>query len=498
MRLSDANLCLRDIDLGGLDAESDYKLAEDFVATSYVTSAIEGRRTLFLGRKGSGKSALFMQLPKLLDEHQIYSVVVSVTPDQYAWAALKQYQEQGLLAEQAHTNAWKLTLAIEVAAKIVSLNREWPPAAQGSVDVLKQFISTNYGTELKPGLLSTATSVVKGLKSFNLSAFGFGVGLDRGDTEQPLTPSVISALIESLRAPLAEQPGVIELDRLDDSWDGSEASQTLLVGLLKAAKDINDGFAGPSLVESPLRVLVFLRSDIYDGLQFDDKDKHRITEEHISWTSEGLREMLTRRLPEGVGADDIFEQGEMRGRVSPFNYIVKRTFLRPREVLQFVQECIAQSERSASEIRKDDIRAAEDRYSRWKVDDLKQEYRKVRPEFEVLLEALRQEVHRYDTLQDLEELLAKKAPTEVDRLGRRRALELLFEASVIGIRLRGAGHTRFKADDLDLSLPSSGTVYVHQSLYKGLNIVEARASEGQALVEAPVEEDDSVREGQQS
>lgn len=491
MKLDEAGLTLRDVDLGGFDAESDYKLAEDFVATQFVEAAVEGRRTLFLGRKGSGKSALFSQLPRLLREAGRTTAVVPVTPDQYAWSALKQYQEQGLLPEQAHTNAWKLTLAIEVAAALVKLDREWSDESSDAIATLSAFIESNYGQNLKPGLLSTATSVVKGLRSLNLSAFGFGVGFDR-EVEQghPMTPAVISALVETLEAPLQEQAVLVQLDRLDDSWDGSMESQTLLIGLLKAAKELNDRFMAPSQAESPLRVLIFLRSDIYDGLRFDDKDKHRPTEEHIVWSVDGLREMLSRRLPDDVEADDILEDAEMRGRITPFNYIVKRTFLRPREVLQFVQECLGRADPGSSVITKDEIRAAEDRYSRWKVDDLKQEFRKVHPDFEELLEALRQEVHRYDAIEDLQNLLREKAQTAVERLGARRAVELLFEASVIGIRLRGAGQTRFKSDDLDLSLPATGTVYVHQSLYKGLSIVEARAPDSHDRTE----EDDAVRD----
>jgi ABC-type multidrug transport system fused ATPase/permease subunit len=65
MRVDELGLTLADIDLGGIDAESDPGLEEYFVTTPYVLNAFSGRRTLFLGRKGSGKSALFTQLPRL-------------------------------------------------------------------------------------------------------------------------------------------------------------------------------------------------------------------------------------------------------------------------------------------------------------------------------------------------------------------------------------------------------------------------------------------------
>jgi energy-coupling factor transporter ATP-binding protein EcfA2 len=488
VKLADAGLTLGDVDLGGFDAESDYKLAEHFVTTAYVESALAGRRTLLLGRKGSGKSALFRQLPRLVEAQGLPTVVIPLTPDAYSWSALKQYQEQGLLPEHAHMNAWKLTLAIEVAGRLISMEHTWSNDASESIKRLESFVRENFGT-LEPNLLTTATGLLKGLHSLNLSAFGFGVGVQRNGTDsQPITPAVIAALLDTLAAPLEEQQVIVEFDRLDDSWDGSAESQSLLIGLIKAAKDINDRFGFGN--GSQLRVLTFLRSDIYDGLRFDDKDKHRPSEEHILWSMDGLREMLTKRLPESLSADELFEEGEMRGRITPFNYIVKRTFLRPREVLQFVDQCIRHEGAEAIEVSKAAVRSAEDLYSKWKVEDLKQEFAKVSPDFEALLEALRQEFHRYESIEELEALLRSKAEAIVERLTPRGALELLFEASVIGVRLRGAGSTRFKSDDPELTLPASGAVYVHQSLYKGLNIVEARRPAEESTEEDRVFEDE--------
>jgi len=222
-----------------------------------------------------------------------------------------------------------------------------------------------------------------------------------------------------------------------------------------------------------------LRADIYDSLQFDDKDKHRPLEESITWTSELLREMVNERLPDKVTVDELFEAGEMRGSIAPFNYIVKRTFLRPREVIQFLQECVRRSPENSTEIRKDTIREAEEKYSVWKVEDVKQEYRRVHPSFENLLEALRQGFHRYDSIEEFEAHLRERVPNVVNELGLREAMKLLFDASVIGVRLGNAGTARFKCEDSDLALPASGGVYVHQSLYKGLNLREKRAGESE-------------------
>ena len=473
MRLDELGLTLADVDLGGIDAESDPRLEDYFVTTPYVHNAFSGRRSLFLGRKGSGKSALFSQLPRLAEiPISKDRSVTLLTPDQYSWSALKRYREQGLLDEHAHTNAWKISLAIEISASLLNVQKDWNPAARAALSKINRFLTDNYGT-VSPGLLNTVKSLLKGLEEFNLSAFGFGMGMSRHSPEQSLTPAVAEELLKLCQVALEEHNLILGIDRLDDSWDGTEDARSLLVGLLKATKELNDRF-GILGTGSGLRINVFLRSDIYDDLRFDDKDKHRATEEHILWSPGLLREMVQRRLPLGLRVDELFEPGEMRGSVAPLDYIVKRTFLRPREVLQFLDECLRKAPRDGTVITKDNARSAEERYSSWKVADLKQEFSKVFPDFDRLLECLRQGFHRYDTLGDLQSVLRRKSPDLVEKYGTRTLVETLFECSVIGVRLRDAGSTRFKAEDVDLVLPSEGAVYVHQSLHKGLTIREAR------------------------
>lgn len=476
MNLRQAGKTLQDVQLGAPDAEADRMLAAYFLKTPHVEAALRLRRTLFLGRKGAGKSALFTQLPRLVSEAGHTSTkVILVTPDQYAWSALRQYQEAGLLPEQAHANAWKFTLAIEAGVALADITEESLASADAiaALKRLKQFVRENYG-DTAPSILKTAGQILKGIRSFNLSAFGFGAGMSRAIEDQPVTPQIIESILAAVAAVATEVDIVIALDKLDDSWEGSDQSKQLLIGLLKASKDINDKYRGESMA-SGLAVLIFLRADIYEGLRFDDKDKHRSTEESIDWTPELLKDMLQERLPTGVGVDELFEPGDMRGSIAPFNYIIKRTFLRPREVLQFLDECIRKAGATSVQISKDQIRYAEETYSSWKVEDLKQEYRRLYPEFEDIVETLRQAQHRYDTFSEFEEHLKSRAPKLVEELGVRKIIERLFNASAIGVRLADTGSPRFRSEDSDLMLPAVGAIYVHQCLYKGMNLREKRA-----------------------
>lgn len=471
-RLTQLGKTIADLDFGGIDAESDRDLEKYFVDTPHVRYLYSGRRTQLLGRKGSGKSALFTQIPRIASALPTSPLTVLLTPNQYAWSALRSYEEQGLTAEQAHTNAWKFTLIVEAVGALAKSETDWTGDAKSAIAVLRNFLNDNFG-EINPGLLKSATSIIKGISSFNLTAFGFGVGIDSGREQQPITPSIIEELSALLSRVVAQRPIIVALDRLDDSWDGSDRARSLLIGLLVAAKDLNDR-VGSAVPGEGMRIDIFLRSDIYDVLKFDEKDKHRQLEEWIVWTPDLLREMVNRRLPEGLDVDDIFEAGDMRGSIPPFNYIVKRTFLRPREVLQFLDEAQRKAAPTATEISKDDIRAAEEKYSKWKVDDLRQEFDKAFPDFGRLLECLRQQVHRYDSIEDLKLMIESRDAELAETHTTQALVERLFEYSVIGIRLANQGSTRYKAEDSDLTLPATGAAYVHQSLRKGLAITEAR------------------------
>ncbi len=475
MNLSEKRITVKDIDLGTVDAEADQRLADYFINTPQVNEALSFRSAHFLGRKGSGKSAIFTQLPRLTKDRYGDAAQVSLmTPDQYAWGALREYTEQGLLSEQAHTNAWKFTIAVDAAAALLEVSEDQlDEAPRKALETIRSFVTSNFGGDT-PTPTNTAKRLLKGLGAFNLEAFGFGVGFERDKQEQALTPQIIDLLLDAMNAVCSDLGIVVATDRLDDSWDGSDLAMSLLIGLLKATKEINDKYSSSN--GTGIHVVTFLRSDIYQGLQFDDKDKHRAIEEEIAWKPDLLREMITARLPEGISIDEIFEDGDMRGSISPFNYIVKRTFLRPREVIQFLQECQKRSASDATEISKDTIREAEERYSSWKVDDLKQEFRRVFPQFSALLEALRQTQHRYDSVDDFLKFLEEKATDLVQEFGARELMKRLFDASVIGVRLGNAGTARFRCEDLDLMVPTTGSVYIHQSLYKGLNIRETRAA----------------------
>lgn len=489
MRLDELSLTVGDVTLGGFDAESDRRLADYFVTTSYSVDVASGRGTLFLGRKGSGKSALFDQLPRLLAADDPGLVLIRLTPDHYAWKALKGYVEEGLAQEQAHTMAWKLTIATEVAAAITAQDHHWSHEASVSLGRLSKFVQDNFG-ELSTSPHTKAVSLLRSVSSLDVSALGLlNIGIKLRAQSRSATPLIAEKLAELLAAPLREIGTMVCLDRLDESWDGSEEARSSLIGLLRAAKDLNDHFG---LHEGRgLRVITFLRSDIYDTLEFDDKDKHRPTERQILWTVAELKEMLRRRLPGGLTVDELFEPGRMGPAPGAFAYVASRTFLRPREILEFVDATIQAAAKiqaagpRSTIIERRSIRAAEGVYGNWKVEDLKQEYRRSCPIFGQVLECLRNEPARFDSFDEVVSLFTRKAPDYVQYYTVYGLVQMLFEASAVGVRIKGSGAVRFKSQDPFTVLPANARIYVHPALHRGLDTLVSRRRDPSASISRP-------------
>ncbi|GAI42286.1 unnamed protein product, partial [marine sediment metagenome] len=73
---------IRGMYLGHPDALQDYSLMEYFVPTKEYDDAIAARRSVFIGRRGSGKSANFLAVTTELQENP-NTILVTIAPDDF-------------------------------------------------------------------------------------------------------------------------------------------------------------------------------------------------------------------------------------------------------------------------------------------------------------------------------------------------------------------------------------------------------------------------------
>lgn len=471
---------LKRIDLGNDEAEQDARLEEYFLRTPFYENAMNGSKTLVIGRKGSGKSAIFILIDKEI--RRTGNMVITITPDQYSWSALKDYKESGILPEQANTNAWRLTLLSSIVWK---LNEEKLINERSKLTSYFKYMNEAYTPTKETWFLNL---IEKGKRLLNGIKTQW-VSFDFGETSSVSTPLRI---IDETQALLQKEWPTgkivrILIDRLDDSWDASQESIYTIIGLLKAANLINTAMSGKVIVS------IFLRSDIYDNLFFDDQDKLRQYEELILWSQEDLKAVVAERvrvslnLPTGTSSAEIwsnlFSSKVYRSKASADKYIIDRTFKRPRDMISFVRFALEQALKNQHAIiEPEDTRIAEEeKYSQSKFKDIVIENQKQFPYVKNLLDSLSGSLHQIPS-EDLRERITIFIKQHELKESTNTIIRLLFVWGFIGIkkqgragvRHRGGAHFFYYYDDPSINPLAERTFFIHPALRHYLNISEKR------------------------
>jgi hypothetical protein len=248
-------------------------------------------------------------------------------------------------------------------------------------------------------------------------------------------------------------------DQLDIGFQPHSSEYRLrLIGLLLAARDFINAARENG---SKLKVLVFLRSDIYHkSLMFEDKNK--ITETYkveIEWdqSSQGptLKSLMERRfarvleVPLCDNWQVVFDESmEMRGHQSKYQHILDRTFRRPRDIIKFSNSILTKyrerhlsGSEAKAQFTNEDVSLARTEYSDYLRNELIDEIHKYNPDYGIYFEMLRQIGYQLFTLDDFREayeawsgrLTANVQPEEI--------VERLFDFSVVGFyRAGGSGY----------------------------------------------------------
>ncbi len=269
---------------------------------------------------------------------------------------------------------------------------------------------------------------------------------------QEVNAAFLKAILNCLNP---EHEYFIAFDQLDIGFDISSQEYTnRLIGLLLASRDINLAAKNAGI---RLFVVIFLRDDIYECLHFEDKNK--MTENYVSFiewdtqkTTKTLKSLMERRFNivlgdevEGVGWDDVFnEERQMPGRQSKYNHMKDRTYVRPRDMIKFVNCALAKfKERIATSPGKDhlskidniDILNARVEYSGYFLREIDDEVHKHLPAYQQLLDVLRSLGKWQFDNDEFEKFYSKFSPSAV--IPYTDALESLFDYSFIGFYRAG-------------------------------------------------------------
>jgi len=376
---------LQKLDIGTYIAEDESSdLEEYFVPTSAYQQALSPRSSIFIGRKGSGKTANFYQLSITLED-DVRNHVCTIKPVAYELAGVLEMlqnvesrSERGFLIE----SFWKFLLYTELAksffqdldSKPLYYNR-----SEGE-DQLYNFVTDNEDLVI-PEFSVRMEAVVNRIGTIDQTQ-------NTRDTRIKISERLHSDVLGNLRdilIPLVANSNrvAILVDNLDKAWERNSKLKSLadfLFGLLQVSQDITEEFRrfAQDRSEIDFSLILFLRSDIFSQVRRFSREPDKIQYERINWEDGDLliRVLEKRFMKAGLGLaspdaiwNELFES-EVDG-MPIRDYLVRVVLPRPRDLIYIATEGIAQAvNHGHTKITKNDIFQAEKRYSRYALDSL--------------------------------------------------------------------------------------------------------------------------------
>jgi hypothetical protein len=344
---------LQRLDFGDGIAENEASnLRRYHVLTDEFRSVLNGSIRLVVGRKGSGKTAVFFQARDRWRQHK-GNVVVDLKPEGYRLRKLRDlvlvYLAEGS-QEQLLIAFWEYLLLVEIVQNILeedySLhlrdhNLTKPYQDLGELFKEGGYASTSDFSERMTKLIDRITGMLEPQQPGS-------EGQRRLSDEEVLGliyEGEVPKLRDGLRRYLFEKAACYVLfDNLDKGWSsqGLRDEDVLIVrSLISACEKIERylGRRGPNV-----RAIVFLRNDIYDFLVDHTPDRGKYSVVTLDWRDRELLKLLVQKRMQAsklLSSTSFLSQWHsfcvthVRGEPS-FDFLADRCLMRPRYLLRLI------------------------------------------------------------------------------------------------------------------------------------------------------------------
>ena len=311
--------------LGDLRAEADNEMLDKaFCETADFRTLIEtSDRNIVVGRRGTGKSALTMQLQRHWEKSS--HTIIKINPEEHQTIGLRPkvslFGDTFKKIRAGSRLAWRYALMMEAA----------------------QSLQSKYKFSKSDGFLSVKSRVNEWLANGDNIIDRYAETLNQVINLELMPEERISDLSKSLdltkvEAALTESCSetkhtvVFLIDRLDEGYEPDDSGIGLVDGLVQAAIDIKTRIPG-------IKSVIFLRDNIFRAVQMHDPDYSRNIEGHVlrlHWDTDSLLEFATKRLKIAFNIKHEASQriwnhctgNELKGREG-FNRCLKLTLYRP-------------------------------------------------------------------------------------------------------------------------------------------------------------------------
>jgi hypothetical protein len=338
---------MRGLDFGAPAAERDMGrgLEKYFVESAAFARVRSGAKTIILGNRGSGKSAIFKVLASR--EQLAGSIVIELVPEDYSYELLSSTMaaaSAGSWAKHgAYAAAWKYLIYVLVMKEVLK------KGGKGASKAIHRYVRDHH-PDARAGKLSVLVSYLKRLEGIKVGPLE--AGFKSRELDKLYKLEEIHHLLPQLMEILDRQRVIVLVDELDRGWDSSEDARAFVSGLFQACVTINEVHPG-------LRVYVSLRQELYDDIPalYEDAQKYRDLLETISWSDDLLLKLIAKRIrhcalenghnPQALEqAGDtacwnaVFATPPSHPVNNSFRYMIERTLHRPREIIQFCTETV--------------------------------------------------------------------------------------------------------------------------------------------------------------
>lgn len=474
------------LDLGAVAAEYDRLLTECFVENHAYNAALHGHRELFVGRRGSGKTANCLLVEQRLQDRP--GVVVSrIEPDELQLRRMVEDVEHSLernVDAAVFQTMWRFVLCTEMAAALLRHFDDQPhlydPLVAGALSDALGRIACDPQETFDSRLLRAMRELQE------VAPAGSNA---RQAMLQKFHGRDIAELLKVLRSLSGTHQVVLLIDNLDKDW--TREHQGMAVGLINGLLNEAQRLAYRDL-QDIARIVVFLRSDIYEIVSGRDPDRDKKSPILLEWSREQLFEMVTRRIRVALRDAEqrppsdtmelwhtIFVESGPDGTPS-FDYLVNRTMLRPRDVLQFCIRCLDGARQSGHErVTVEDIAAAERSYSVDLFNHLRQEFAVGYPDLIALRNVLFDKPRRMPHRRWLDVLARATTDPSLVSYTIDHLRQFCYEAGITGIEVSGETHYGFAGTSYATvegrvrASEESGKqawVVIHQGLHKHLGL----------------------------
>lgn len=427
---------------GGVDADADSLLGACFQDHEAYLSVRDMESFLILGRKGSGKTAIYK---RLVEDRSPDVFPIGYSFDDYPWAHHDLQAENGVPEERRYIHSWRYLILLGLAKILLNHDQSqpWSDDSAEAMSSLESFVVDSYGSRNPE--FSQLFSPEKELRFKGKVGFKvLDIDVERVRVRelpihiQAVNSAMQDAVLRSLNPAVRYYVCFDQLDLGFTLQDPRYAQR--LTGLIIAARDL---FIRARQQGKKLNPVVLLRDDIYQDLQFEDKNK--ITENfttRVLWSEGGagltLKSLMESRfsevLEEGAPIDwtEVFDDTrQMPSRQSKYRHICDRTFLRPRDMIKFCNEVLAAYREGPTSDRfeNESVHAARGPYSDYLLNELDDEMAKHVPLYKEYLDILRSVGAEKFSLEQFSQPMSRRSvlaggdPLE--------ALADLFEFSVI-------------------------------------------------------------------